>query len=49
MAIRLLAEFQKPQPRLNCTDQDFIIHFEMKLKNKAPVESLDKSAGKPIA
>ena len=39
----LLAEFQKPQQR-----QEFIVRFEMKLKNKAPVESLDKSAGKPI-
>ena len=45
----LLAEFQKPQQPLNCERQDFIVRFEMKLKNKAPVESMDKRAGKPIA
>ena len=45
----LLAEFRKPQQRLNCMRQDFIVRFEMKLKNKVPVESLDKSAGKPFA
>ena len=45
----LFAEFQKPQQLLNCERQDFIALFEMKLKNKAPVESLDKSTGKPIA
>ena len=49
MGRRLLAEFQKPQQCLNCTGQDFIVRFEMKLNNKAPVESLDKSVGKPIA
>ena len=48
MGRTLLAEFQKPQQPLNCRGEDFIVRFEMKLKNKAPVESLDKSAGKPI-
>ena len=45
----LSVEFQKPQQRLNCTGQDFIVRFEIKLKNKAPDERLDKSVGKPIA
>ena len=38
----LLAEFQKPQQPLNCKRQDFIVRFEIKLKNKVPVKSLDK-------
>ena len=45
----LLPEVQKPQQPLNCECQDFIVRFEMNLKNKASVESLDKSAGKQIA
>ena len=45
----LLTEFQKQQQPLNCERQDFIVRFEMKLKNKTPVESLDKSTRKPIA
>ena len=49
MGRTLLAEFQKPQQSLNCEREDFIVRFEMKLKTKAPVESLDKSARKPIA
>ena len=45
----LSAEFQKQQQPLNCERQDFIVRFEMKLKNKAPVESLDRSSEKPTA
>ena len=49
MGRTLSAMFQKPQQHLNCKCQDFSINFEMKLKNKVPVENLLKSAGKPIA
>ena len=48
MGRTLSAEFQKPQQPLNCERQDFIVRFEMKLKNKAPVENLDKSAGNQL-
>ena len=48
MGRMLLAEFQKLQQCLNCMHQNFIVRFDIKLKNKVPVESLEKSSGKPI-
>ena len=45
----LLAEFQKLQQLLNCMHQNFIVCFDMKLKSKVPVESLEKSSRKPTA
>ena len=44
MGRMLLTEFQKLQQPLNCERQDFIVRFEMKLKNKTPFESLERTA-----